>query len=1041
MSDALPIAPEELFQHAEFLKHLARRLLKDEQLAEDVAQEALVAAWRDPPRERGALRTFLARTAHRLALNRRASEAGRTRRERASARPERQDPERDALERLELQRLVFEQVLALDEAKRTALFLRYHEGLEPAAIAARLDVPLKTVKTRLARGLAELRERLERRYEGDRRALALALLDLARGPAASVAAGGISGALVAKVGAGLATAVLVVWIAWPKQAASGQPRELGRLGDRVLIARPEGTTETRQASEVAREAVVPDGPTRASFALTGSVRRREDGTPISGAEVEVLTWRPVERLTLTTDADGRFRLERSEPWNVSSLLARATADTTAATLALGKRLRAAEPLEVELWVTQGATLSARVVDTAGNPVAGATVRAWCRESFDPEKPVDRMTTTRADGRFTLEHLGEPFTLDAEKAGLACLYGLRGVLASGSIVEGIEVVMDEAAWLRGRVEDERGRPIAGAELTSEPYLSSSSSDATSVLGVQRFYAHKLRTESARDGSFELGPVPPRAWGVRVSHDEFLGTDLSIDPEAEARIVLAAGHRLAGVVLDAAGKPLAGASVHVHPEFAREQRATTDADGRFEVQALVASEEGYILVSAPGHALFARQPFPVGPGAPGFVELRLEPEAPLAGRVLDEQGRPVPEARVKAEGDRLLEIEAEFGEPKTWEWRAACNEVWTDGEGWFRFERLYPGSFLLRASPPDAPELCAELRTRSGREDVEIVIDRAALERVVFAGVVRDGRTGDPLTDFTVTPSVETGEGTTMGHARTFGPAARGAFRIAGHAAGTYTLEVSAPGYGRWFEALREYREGEHRFAVSLWPACTLRMRVQDERGRPLMAHLVFHDLDGRRLRLDNGTLRSSSIIVSGDEEVVAGLPRHVVRATASAEGHHETTVDLDLTVPPLEPVVITLTSVAGHELASFGLLVLLTDDPVVSASTDAETLRAAFLEGRARMLDVPAGIDFLDHAGTRLAQARLERDDEGRLVSTLAVGSTSISSQVTGNGVSLRLPVKVRRARFQAEGCRERELGLALDPSEPTLVTVALLEER
>src|SRR5262245_16366455 len=136
MSDALPFAPEELGEHFEFLKQLARGLLRDEHLAEDVAQEALVAALEHPPRETGALRAWLARTAHNLALNRRTSAARRTRREEAAARPEEADAQEEALERLELQRVVFEQVLALDEVKRAALFLRYHEGLEPAAIAA-----------------------------------------------------------------------------------------------------------------------------------------------------------------------------------------------------------------------------------------------------------------------------------------------------------------------------------------------------------------------------------------------------------------------------------------------------------------------------------------------------------------------------------------------------------------------------------------------------------------------------------------------------------------------------------------------------------------------------------------------------------------------------------------------------------------------------------------------------------------------------------------------------------------------------------------
>ena len=153
----------ELFRHAEFLKRLARGLLRDEQLAEDVAQDAFVLALERPPRAGGALSVWLARVVRNLALNRQQGERRRAAREELAARAERDDTDQQAAERLELQRFVAERVARLDEAKRTAIYLRYYEGLEPQAIGARLGVPVKTVKTRLARGLAELRSSLDAR--------------------------------------------------------------------------------------------------------------------------------------------------------------------------------------------------------------------------------------------------------------------------------------------------------------------------------------------------------------------------------------------------------------------------------------------------------------------------------------------------------------------------------------------------------------------------------------------------------------------------------------------------------------------------------------------------------------------------------------------------------------------------------------------------------------------------------------------------------------------------------------------------------------
>src|SRR6185436_4289861 len=223
---AQPFSPAELFEHAAFLKRLARGLLGDEHLAEDVAQEAMVAALEHPPEERGALRTWLARTARNLALNRLTSAGRRELREERAARPERIDPDVEANERLELERTVFEQVLALDEAKRTALFLRYHEGLEPVAIAERLGVPVKTVKTRLARGLAELRERLERRHGGDRRAYVLALVKLAEGPGLGTTATVIGGGLVMKLAISAALGVALFFLWQGQRGHGGEPQEI-----------------------------------------------------------------------------------------------------------------------------------------------------------------------------------------------------------------------------------------------------------------------------------------------------------------------------------------------------------------------------------------------------------------------------------------------------------------------------------------------------------------------------------------------------------------------------------------------------------------------------------------------------------------------------------------------------------------------------------------------------------------------------------------------------------------------------------------------
>ena len=86
------------------------------------------------------------------------------------------DTSPSALERMEsgdLARLVASAVASLPEEQREVVILKEYEGLTFPEIAEALDVPLSTVKTRLYRGLGQLRVRLER--QGIRGAAAVAV--------------------------------------------------------------------------------------------------------------------------------------------------------------------------------------------------------------------------------------------------------------------------------------------------------------------------------------------------------------------------------------------------------------------------------------------------------------------------------------------------------------------------------------------------------------------------------------------------------------------------------------------------------------------------------------------------------------------------------------------------------------------------------------------------------------------------------------------------------------------------------------------------
>ncbi|MEO6596252.1 MAG: sigma-70 family RNA polymerase sigma factor [Planctomycetota bacterium] len=118
------------------------------------------------PTAEGHLPQWLRITLRHLAVGLRRGELRRGMRERAVAR-ELEDRSRDPAsiaEQAELSRHVVAAVQGLEEPFRTAVVLRFWRGLLPEAIAVQLGVPRNTVRSRLQRSLARLRERLDAEY-------------------------------------------------------------------------------------------------------------------------------------------------------------------------------------------------------------------------------------------------------------------------------------------------------------------------------------------------------------------------------------------------------------------------------------------------------------------------------------------------------------------------------------------------------------------------------------------------------------------------------------------------------------------------------------------------------------------------------------------------------------------------------------------------------------------------------------------------------------------------------------------------------------
>jgi RNA polymerase sigma-70 factor, ECF subfamily len=144
---------------------LARRVLVDRTLAEEVVQEIFVRLWNDPQRyepARGSLRSFLVAQAHGRSVDLLRAETARRRREEKEAR-QRFEPELD-LEReivnLTEGETVRDALSALPEAERVAIELAYFGGHTYREVAALLEQPEGTIKSRIRSGMLRLRAAL-----------------------------------------------------------------------------------------------------------------------------------------------------------------------------------------------------------------------------------------------------------------------------------------------------------------------------------------------------------------------------------------------------------------------------------------------------------------------------------------------------------------------------------------------------------------------------------------------------------------------------------------------------------------------------------------------------------------------------------------------------------------------------------------------------------------------------------------------------------------------------------------------------------------
>jgi len=719
---------EELERHARWIRRLSGALLRDEGAAEDLVQEAWCAALTRPPgKER--LRPWLRKVAHNFARQHHRGNARRAAREavaRAPAVPEAPDA---FAERLEAEQRLTQALAGLAEPFRSTLMLRYYEDLEPNEIAARLRIPGGTVRWRLMRGLALLRERLDESHGGDRRAWSLALVPLARqggaaGLGAVTTAALLPGILAMNALKLSVTAAALLVLALGLSFSGFLPESLTLRRERPLavVFRPL-QLEPDEAPARAAPSEIHPATQRVVIATTSEPAAVQVAAP-DETTIDARFYAQGRALS-----GGRLVVSHAGEWleafpaGPDGLASRtfALADRALVRIQLHALGFASQECEVvcepgrtthlgRIELVSGGAVSGRIVDERGVGLADCSVTLGSLDVPYPDLQAARLAPAEGDfplctsdgnGRFRL--LGVPagmLRLWAHAEGRKAAYSPPLEVRAGQESTGVELVLVELApenLLHGIVLDPTGQPVAHAEIDFRHSYNG---------------GNHVRGGSAKadaKGRFEF-KLPEGALSRLTARDpagRFGAGSVADVSNSEREVVLQLREvRRAELLVKSGGAAWLGALALELRSADREAHLGgvergSHPEGRC---AFVVPDEPFVLaVQAAGHRVLELGPLDparVGP----TLECTLEPVAGLHGIVLS--GRtPAAGVRVRLQEEVPPDMKLEANGYRLRIHPDAHDETRTDAEGRFVLTPRAAGRYFVRAEPAaGAPAEC-------------------------------------------------------------------------------------------------------------------------------------------------------------------------------------------------------------------------------------------------------------------------------------------------------------------------------------------------
>jgi protocatechuate 3,4-dioxygenase beta subunit len=456
------------------------------------------------------------------------------------------------------------------------------------------------------------------------------------------------------------------------------------LGRYWVVARAPGRARVAVPAEVrSPERIVLELPEAKRLV----VRVQSGKEPVAGAAV-LVTGADALPLAATTDAAGQAVVDAlsGEAWGVRVVA------------------RGYEPYETstpgpELDVTLRRALALRVVvtDADGTRVPGAEVQL-----SGPELWPTRRVDTNTQGEVTISGLASGSYDVFARAGSRLSDTLRAFELrheDGLGPRVVTLVLREGRFLAVRVVDAEARPVPDADL---------------VLAEAGVAAFPLAARSDQHGQARLGPLRWQQAHLAVRADGFVPRSLWVGGESGGagepiEVVLVRGGTIVGRVVDERGFPVEGVSLEVigtdlygmpvalTPETSTVRKAhfaqvlqgpaalvpagelgvmpgpvppiplagsaaaslgmglvapgswTTDDAGRFTARG-VSPGELRILARHPEYVESVSDPVRLGAGGQAEVEVVLRAGRRLEGRLLDAQGFPVAQARLRIQAGR-------------------------------------------------------------------------------------------------------------------------------------------------------------------------------------------------------------------------------------------------------------------------------------------------------------------------------------------------------------------------------------------------------